>query len=348
MVKCTHKGCGKDFAEAENKDNACQYHEGAPVFHEGLKGWSCCKKRVSDFDEFLALPGCTFGRHSTEPVAAPAAVGTSEAAKNADVPVTTQATHVTEDGVEVYGKKPEAPAAPAAVAVEPKKEEEEKKPEVEEEDDESVPVPEGTTCKRRGCGRVWKDQATSRGSGAEATCRHHPGSPIFHEGSKGWSCCSRKVLDFDEFLKIEGCKEGKHLFVGANSQTEEMIDCRTDWYQTQTNVILSIFAKNKDDTKVDFTEDTINVDIKMKGNKRYKKAFPLFATIDAAASKFTVLSTKIEINLKKTSGISWASLEPNDQVKTWTTFGVSGGGGTVGGTEMYYNADSPLHHVNKK
>lgn len=111
----------------------------------------------------------------------------------------------------------------------------------------------------------------------------------------------------------------------------------------------------------------------MKGNKRYKKTFPLFAvsimkrkktfdtlhdsdqliffiyqTIDVATSKFTVLSTKIEINLKKTSGISWASLEPNDQVKTWTTFGVSGGGGTVGGTEMYYNADSPLHHVNKK
>lgn len=56
-----------------------------------------------------------------------------------------------------------------------------------------------------------------------------------------------------------------------------MVDCRTDWYQTQTNVILSIFAKNKDDTKVDFTEDSINVDIKMKGNKRYKKTFPLFA-----------------------------------------------------------------------
>jgi hypothetical protein len=71
-------------------------------------------------------------------------------------------------------------------------------------------------------------------------------------------------------------------------------------------------------------------------------------TIDTATSKFTVLSTKIEINLKKTSGISWASLEPNDEVKTWTTFGVSGGGGTVGGTEMYYNADSPLHHINKK
>jgi hypothetical protein len=27
-------------------------------------------------------------------------------------------------------------------------------------------------------------------------------------------CCKRRVLEFDEFLKIEGCSEGNHLFVG--------------------------------------------------------------------------------------------------------------------------------------
>ncbi|KAI9487729.1 MAG: chord-domain-containing protein [Benjaminiella poitrasii] len=341
MVKCTHKGCGKDFKEEENEDNACQFHSGAPVFHEGLKGWSCCKKRVSDFDEFLAIPGCTFGKHSNEPVAQP----TSAPAATQKAP---EATHITKEGVEVYGKKPETPAAPAAV-VEPKKEDEEKKPEVEEEDDESIPVSEGTTCKRRGCGRVWKDNATSRGSGSEAVCRYHPGAPIFHEGSKGWSCCSRKVLDFDEFLKIEGCKEGKHLFVGSgDNKSEELVECRTDWYQTQGNVIFSIFAKNKENTKVEFSEQSIDVDIKMKGNKCFKKTFPLFTTIDPAASKFEALSTKVEINLKKTSGVSWASLEPTENVTSWTTFGVSGGGGTVGGTQMYYNADSPLHHMNNK
>lgn len=175
-----------------------------------MKGWSCCKKRVVDFDEFLAIPGCTWGRHSSEKVEAPA--------KAEPEPAKTEAAHVTNEGVEVYGKKQSEPvveAQPAAAAPPPV---EEKKPEVIEEDDESLPVPEGTTCKRRGCGRVWKDQATSRGDGPEAVCRFHPGAPIFHEGSKGWSCCSRKVLDFDEFLKIEGCKEGKHLFVGSDNK----------------------------------------------------------------------------------------------------------------------------------
>lgn len=70
-------------------------------------------------------------------------------------------------------------------------------------------------------------------------------------------------------------------------------------------------------------------------------------TIDVENSKFTVLSTKLEINFKKDSGISWASLEPSDDIKSWTTFGVLGTGGTVGSKEMYYNADSPLNFVKK-
>merc|ERR1712131_170606 len=31
-----------------------------------MGGWSCCKKRVTDFGEFLAMPGCTAGPHSNE------------------------------------------------------------------------------------------------------------------------------------------------------------------------------------------------------------------------------------------------------------------------------------------
>lgn len=165
-----------------------------------------------DFDEFLQLPGCTYGRHSTEMPATPA-----PKEKVAE----TSASRVTKDGVEVYGEVKETVTKPAAAPAAAKPiakvetKEQPKEPEVEEEDDESIPVPAGTTCKRRGCGVSYKDDATSRGDGAEATCRYHPGAPVFHEGSKGWSCCSRKVLEFEEFLKIEGCKVGKHLFVGS-------------------------------------------------------------------------------------------------------------------------------------
>lgn len=61
---------------------------------------------------------------------------------------------------------------------------------------------------------------------------HHPGAPIFHEGSKGYSCCKRRVLEFDEFMKIEGCStRDKHLFVGSakkgkggGSNGEELVE----------------------------------------------------------------------------------------------------------------------------
>lgn len=45
---------------------------------------------------------------------------------------------------------------------------------------------------------------------------------MFHEGSKGWTCCKRRVLEFEEFMRIEGCRQkDKHLFVGTGSNEEE-------------------------------------------------------------------------------------------------------------------------------
>ena len=57
-------GCplpNKKFKPSENSATSCCFHPGAPVFHEGLKGWTCCKKRVTCFDEWLSMKGCTTG-----------------------------------------------------------------------------------------------------------------------------------------------------------------------------------------------------------------------------------------------------------------------------------------------
>lgn len=81
-----------------------------------------------------------------------------------------------------------------------------------EDDDPSLEIPDGAACKRKTCGAVYK-KGNSRD---EEECVHHPGVPIFHEGSKGYSCCKRRVLEFDQFMKIAGCKtKTKHLFVGS-------------------------------------------------------------------------------------------------------------------------------------
>jgi len=63
-LQCYNPSCGKMYEESENHDKACVHHTGKPVFHDAYKSWSCCKKRTTDFTEFLNFPGCTIGFHS--------------------------------------------------------------------------------------------------------------------------------------------------------------------------------------------------------------------------------------------------------------------------------------------
>ena len=58
---CYNRGCGKQYIPRENPDGCCQFHPGAPFFHEGYKGWTCCNKKTTDFTEFLNTPGCIKG-----------------------------------------------------------------------------------------------------------------------------------------------------------------------------------------------------------------------------------------------------------------------------------------------
>lgn len=105
------------------------------------------------------------------------------------------------------------PRLPAAQAATPRPDAPAPPPE-SEDDDPSIALKDGVACRRRACG------ATYRGGDRESeSCLHHPGAPIFHEGSKGWSCCKRRVLEFDQFMNIEGCTtKARHLFVGSGNK----------------------------------------------------------------------------------------------------------------------------------
>ncbi|KAF3360370.1 hypothetical protein VdG1_01330 [Verticillium dahliae VDG1] len=235
--KCVHQGCGKLYTDPEE---VCVYHPGPPVFHEGQKGWKCCKPRFLTFEEFLAIPPCTEGKHSTT-----------------DLPP------------KVEQKEPQADSA-----------------------------------------LVEKLAAAS--------------------GSKGYSCCKRRVLEFDQFMKIEGCKtKERHLFVGSGKKNkdgnvetggEEVLETvRTDFYQTPSTVIASFFLKKirKDDAKISFAERTLTLDLPTSDAptpKRYRAEVPLFAPIDTAKSSFKVLGTKLEVTFVKADGASWPVLRSDDRL----------------------------------
>jgi len=55
---CKNNGCKKVFPAV---DEVCKYHPGYPVFHEGLKYWSCCQRKTTEFQQFLDQEGCEIG-----------------------------------------------------------------------------------------------------------------------------------------------------------------------------------------------------------------------------------------------------------------------------------------------
>ncbi|KAL5356888.1 chord-domain-containing protein [Aspergillus floccosus] len=301
--KCVHKGCGKEFSDP---DEPCVYHPGPPVFHEGQKGWKCCKPRVLTFDEFLAIPPCTTGKHSTVD----------------DTPAELADTKKPAPELDIAAPQPVAPTAAAAApprpaaspAIPPPSNAATPVNEESESDDPSQEIPANATCRRKGCNASYN----SSGSREDETCVHHPGQPIFHEGSKGWSCCKKRVLEFDEFLKIQGCKEKKkHLFVGKGKPPgeEKLESVRNDFYQTPHSVNVSLYLKKIDKTKasVKFAVNSIDLDLPTTDNKRYTDTYELFAPIDPEKSQFRVLGTKLELTLVKADGTSWPVLRKEDK-----------------------------------
>eukprot|EP00118_Oscarella_pearsei_P014272 m.121195 g.121195 ORF g.121195 m.121195 type:complete len:321 (+) comp37749_c2_seq38:228-1190(+) len=59
---CINKGCGQSQSSVSD-GNVCTHHPGFPIFHEGMKYWSCCQRKTSDFDQFLKQKGCVKGEH---------------------------------------------------------------------------------------------------------------------------------------------------------------------------------------------------------------------------------------------------------------------------------------------
>ncbi|XP_058809973.1 cysteine and histidine-rich domain-containing protein morgana [Phymastichus coffea] len=60
---CKNKSCKAVYKGLPSDEEDCTYHPGVPIFHEGLKYWSCCRKKTTDFSVFLEQPGCTKGSH---------------------------------------------------------------------------------------------------------------------------------------------------------------------------------------------------------------------------------------------------------------------------------------------
>ncbi|KAL8805768.1 MAG: hypothetical protein Q9223_003833 [Gallowayella weberi] len=95
---------------------------------------------------------------------------------------------------------------------------------------------------------------------------------------------------------------------------------RHEWYQTDDTVVVSLFAKGvpKDETTIDIRNTSIAISFPLPTGSDYGFSLdPLRGKVDAAASTAKILSTKVELVLKKaTVGEKWATLESDVPVAT--------------------------------
>lgn len=307
---CYNRGCGARFDADKNSDEACRYHPGVPIFHDALKGWSCCKKRTTDFSEFLSIKGCTRGRHSNEKPEEPLRPevttdkGDGKQHGGEEIiykgPKSAEALEKERPSSDESKSKLKLKISPSLAQIAEKMEttEREKREKLESQ------VFVGVRCKNAGCKTTYQGPETD----AEI-CSFHPGVPVFHEGYKYWNCCCIKTTDFNAFLDQKGCTSGKHCWIPK--QDKKKVACRHDWHQTGNQVVVTIYAKNSspEHSYVEANRTVLTCHIQFEGDKVFHKDFHLWGVIDVNNSFANMVPSKVEVTMKKADVVAWGKLE---------------------------------------
>lgn len=210
-LRCERIGCDAMFTEDDNPDGSCHYHPNAPMFHDGMKEWSCCKQRSHDFSLFLAIPGCATGKHTTEkPFTKAVSLNTPKAALPKAAPIQSSKQGVESEACSRcrqgffcsdHGSQPNPQKLVAVNGTNTEPVEKCSAPQPKKK----VDLNEPRICKNKGCGKTYKEKDNN-----DAACEHHPGPAVFHDRNRGWKCCDIHVKEFDEFMEIPPCTKGWH------------------------------------------------------------------------------------------------------------------------------------------
>ncbi|XP_029381668.1 cysteine and histidine-rich domain-containing protein 1 [Echeneis naucrates] len=308
---CYNKGCGQKYDADKNKDDSCLFHPGVPIFHDALKGWSCCKKRTTDFSEFLSIKGCTRGHHSNEKPQEP--LRPEVKSDKGEIKVANGREIIYQGPKSAEKLQRERPSSDEPMTKLPPKvsaslaqvlEKLEISQRAEKEQKESQTVIQGTRCKNAGCKTAYQGPETDT-----EVCTHHPGAPVFHEGYKYWSCCCIQTIDFNAFLDQKGCSTGKHRWVPK--QDKKKVACRHDWHQTGNNVVVTIYAKNANPelSVIEANRTVLSCQIQFESNKIFKRDFHLWGVVDVKRSSVNMVPSKVEVSLRKADQVAWGKLE---------------------------------------
>uniref|UniRef100_A0AAY4AV57 SGT1 protein n=1 Tax=Denticeps clupeoides TaxID=299321 RepID=A0AAY4AV57_9TELE len=107
------------------------------------------------------------------------------------------------------------------------------------------------------------------------------------------------------------CLHFVYVCYRAPMTTDHLCPFRHDWYQTESQVIVTIMVKNArdEDVRVKFEEKEFMVALKLPSGEDNCLKLHLLHPVVPEQSTYRILSTKIEIKMKKTEAIRWEKLE---------------------------------------
>ena len=298
---CYNRGCTQKFLEEDNDLTACKFHPGVPVFHEGLKGWSCCSRRTTNFSDFLEFPGCERGPHNPFKPAPPKKQEMEELPPGKDPIV------MSEQRAAPPIPAPR-PTAPAILLSLPAKVDQPllKALELSKHSETADPAENKTQrCQNGGCQALRRD-----GEEFDGDCVYHSGNAIFHEGLKYWSCCSKKTTVFEEFIAQPGCTMGTHKWVFSLNPSASQI--KFDHFQRGTNLVITFYGKLCDYCKCTVKASSTNLQINLTfegGKKVIERLFELYSTVIPEKSAVEYYQNKVEVLLYKNAKFHWPQLE---------------------------------------
>lgn len=105
-----------------------------------------------------------------------------------------------------------------------------------------------------------------------------------------------------------------------------MSKIRHEWYQTDNEVVLSVFIRNvkQDELKFELQERSLSLTVPLPtGTDVVFDLDPLAHPVDVQASSYRVLTPKIEVKLvKKDKGLKWGKIE-GEETAIGSTMGKS-------------------------
>ncbi|XP_061653394.1 protein SGT1 homolog [Phyllopteryx taeniolatus] len=126
------------------------------------------------------------------------------------------------------------------------------------------------------------------------------------------------VSDKSFEIWLKRCEEmlGEKTHNGsADAHLPAVPHVKHDWYQTESQVIISVMARNvpKDGVSVNFMEKELSASIRLASGENYNLNLCLLHPIVPQQSNFRILTTKVEMKMKKTDAIRWEKLEGEGQ-----------------------------------